>query len=62
MQEADLYLIVGLTALLVFAIQTAMTFIGGDGGDGLGDDHGDFDSGDLDSDGSGDDHGDLART
>ena len=55
MQEKSIYLIIGLIALILFAVQTVLTFLGGDSPDGLGaDDHSDSgraDSGQTDSHG-----------
>ena len=49
MSEATIYLSIGVFALVLFALQTLMTLLGGDGHDGQSDfDHGGLDHGGID--------------
>ena len=58
MSESTLYLIIGIFALVLFGIQTLLTFLGGGGHDGqVGFDHGGIDHGGLDHGDSQSDNG-----
>ncbi len=63
MSEESIYLIIGVVSLILFGVQTLMTFLGGDGHDADGSlDHGHIDHGDghHDGDGDHDDHHGLS--